>query len=35
MGFPEARAKIVLKHFRNNLNLSMDYMMNTPEEDDA
>lgn len=35
MGFEEERAKKVLKHFKNNLNTSMDYMINTPPENDA
>ena len=35
MGFPEARVKKVLGHFRNNINMAMDYMINTPEENDA
>jgi hypothetical protein len=35
MGFPEDRAKLVLKHFKNNLDLSMDYLINTPPESDS
>ena len=35
MGFEEERVKRVLKHFKNNLNMSMDYLINTPPENDA
>lgn len=35
MGFEEERAKKVLKHFKNNLNTAMDYLINTPPENDA
>jgi len=35
MGFGEERAKFVLRHFRNNMNMAMDYLINTPPEKDA
>ena len=35
MGFPKERAEKVLRHFRNNMNVAMDYMISTPEENDA
>ena len=35
MGFEEERAKRVLKNFRNNLNMAMDYLINTPPENDS
>lgn len=35
MGFEEERSKRVLKHFKNNVNMAMDYMLNTPPENDA
>ncbi len=35
MGFPKERAEKVLKHFKNDMNLAMDYLLNTPEENDA
>lgn len=35
MGFEEERSKRVLKHFKNNVNMAMDYMLNTPAENDA
>lgn len=35
MGFPEDRVKRVLKNFRNNLNVAMDHLINTPPEMDA
>ena len=34
MGFPEERAKAALKHFRNNVDMAMDYLINTPIEND-
>lgn len=34
MGFNEERARKVLKHFRNELDLAMDYLINTPPEHD-
>lgn len=34
MGFPDERARKVLKHFRNDLDLAMDYLINTPPEHD-
>jgi uncharacterized UBP type Zn finger protein len=35
MGFEEERVKRVLKHFKNNMNMAMDYLINTPAENDA
>ncbi len=35
MGFPKERAEKVLKHFKNDMNSAMDYLLNTPEENDA
>jgi hypothetical protein len=44
MGFPEDRSRyvhrvdnfrVVLKHFKNNINTAMDYMINTPQEADS
>ena len=35
MGFPKERVEKVLKHFKNNMNVAMDYLLNTPEENDA
>ena len=35
MGFPEDRCRVVLKHFKNNINTAMDYMINTPQEADS
>jgi len=35
MGFDEERSKRVLKHFKNNMNMAMDYLINTPPENDA
>jgi UBA/TS-N domain len=35
MGFPEERVKRVLVHFRNNVNTAMDYLICTPENEDA
>lgn len=35
MGFEVERSTRVLKHFRNNLNMAMDYLINTPPENDA
>ena len=35
MGFPKERVEKVLKHFKNNMNVFMDYLLNTPEENDA
>ena len=34
MGFPDERARKVLKHFRNDIDLAMDYLINTPLEHD-
>lgn len=34
MGFDEERSKKVLQHFKNNLNMAMDYLINTPPEND-
>ena len=34
MGFPEERSKAALKHFRNNIDTAMDYLINTPPEND-
>lgn len=34
MGFEEERVKRILKNFKNNLNMSMDYLINTPAEND-
>eukprot|EP00347_Sterkiella_histriomuscorum_P023141 403335791 len=34
MGFEEERSKKVLKHFKNNMNMAMDYIINTPPEND-
>ena len=34
MGFNEERARKVLKHFKNELDLAMDYLINTPPEHD-
>jgi hypothetical protein len=35
MGFPNERVEKVLKHFKNNMNVAMDYLLSTPEENDA
>lgn len=35
MGFEEERVKKVLKHYKNNLNMAMDYLINTAPENDA
>jgi hypothetical protein len=35
MGFPKERVEKVLKHFKNNMNVAMDYLLNTPEENDV
>ena len=32
MGFPDERARKVLKHFRNDIELAMDYLIHTPLE---
>ena len=32
MGFNDTRARRVLKHFRNDLDLAMDFLINTPVE---
>lgn len=34
MGFPDDRARRVLLHFRNDLDLAMDYLIHTPAEHD-
>ena len=35
MGFPDDRARKVLKHFRNDIDLAMDYLINTPSDHDT
>jgi uncharacterized UBP type Zn finger protein len=32
MGFPEDRAKKALKHFRNNIDMAMDHLINAPPD---
>ena len=32
MGFPEERAKLALKHFRNNIDRAMDHLLNSPDD---
>ena len=34
MGFPDERARMVLKHFRNDMDLALDYLFHTPPEHD-
>jgi uncharacterized UBP type Zn finger protein len=34
MGFPENKAKRVLKKFRNNFNAAMDHLINAPPDQD-
>lgn len=35
MGFADERARRALKHFRNDMDLAMDYLIHTPIEHDA
>jgi uncharacterized UBP type Zn finger protein len=35
MGFPDERARKVLKHFLNDIDLAMDYLINTPSDHDT
>jgi hypothetical protein len=32
MGFPEERAKLALRHFKNNVNMAMEHLLISPDD---